>query len=102
MANDFASMKKNSKNASNLLAKELEKVTKGGGENSYKDDRMWQPEVDKTGKLRIVPPPSDRSVLSAKPITNFGTVAMMMTRTSPVTASGSCHTSATFSSLMTL
>lgn len=64
MSNDFASMKKNSKNASNLLAKELEKVTKGGGENSYKDDRMWQPEVDKTGNgyavIRFLPaPPSE-------------------------------------------
>ena len=64
MANDFASMKKNSKTASNILAKELEKVTKGGGENSYKDDRMWQPEVDKTGNgyavIRFLPaPPSE-------------------------------------------
>jgi hypothetical protein len=64
MANDFASFKKSSKTASNILAKELEKVTKGGGENSYKDDRMWQPEVDKTGNgyavIRFLPaPPSE-------------------------------------------
>ena len=46
---DFASFKKSSKNASQTLATQLEKVAKGGGENSYKDDRFWQPEVDKTG-----------------------------------------------------
>jgi hypothetical protein len=61
---DFASFKKSSKNNLGKIAKELEKVTKGGGENSYKDDRLWQPEVDKTGNgyavIRFLPaPPSE-------------------------------------------
>lgn len=57
---DFASFKKSSKNNLGKIAKELEKVTKGG-ENSYKDDRFWQPEVDKTGNgyavIRFLPSP---------------------------------------------
>lgn len=58
---DFASFKKNSKTAAATLATRLEKVAKGGGENSYKDDRFWQPEVDKTGNgyavIRFLPAP---------------------------------------------
>lgn len=61
---DFASFKKSSKSSIGKIAKELEKVTKGGGENSYKDDRFWKAEVDKTGNgyavIRFLPaPPSE-------------------------------------------
>ena len=57
---DFASFKKQSRSTLNNLAKELDKISKGG-ENSYKDDRFWQPEVDKTGNgyavIRFLPAP---------------------------------------------
>jgi hypothetical protein len=63
---DFASFKKSSKSTLGKIAKELEKVTKGGGENSYKDDRMWQPEVDKTGNgyavIRFLPAPPNEDL----------------------------------------
>ena len=63
---DFASFKKSSKSNLGKIAKELEKVTKGGGENSYKDDRMWQPEVDKTGNgyavIRFLPAPPNEDL----------------------------------------
>jgi len=63
---DFASFKKSSKNNLGKIAKELEKVTKGGGENSYKDDRLWQPEVDKTGNgyavIRFLPAPPNEDL----------------------------------------
>lgn len=58
---DFASFKKSSKSNLGKIAKELEKVTKGGGENSYKDDRFWKAEVDKSGNgyavIRFLPAP---------------------------------------------
>jgi hypothetical protein len=63
---DFASFKKNSKTAAATLASQLEKVAKGGGENSYKDDRFWQPEVDKTGNgyavIRFLPAPPNEDL----------------------------------------
>jgi hypothetical protein len=63
---DFASFKKNSKTAAATLASQLEKIAKGGGENSYKDDRFWQPEVDKTGNgyavIRFLPAPPNEDL----------------------------------------
>lgn len=63
---DFASFKKGSKSSISKIAKELEKVTKGGGENSYKDDRFWKAEVDKTGNgyavVRFLPAPPNEDL----------------------------------------
>ena len=62
---DFASLKKSSKSNLGKIAKELEKVTKGG-ENSYKDDRFWKAEVDKTGNgyavIRFLPAPPNEDL----------------------------------------
>ena len=60
MAMDFAALKKNRGNFTDLM-KEVEKISQPIESNS-KDDRFWQPEVDKAGNgyavIRFLPPPS--------------------------------------------
>lgn len=60
MAMDFSALKKNRGNFDSLM-KEVEKIATPQVENSQKDDRFWQPEVDKAGNgyavIRFLPPP---------------------------------------------
>jgi hypothetical protein len=61
MAIDFSAMKKNRGTFDNLM-KEVEKIaTPQTQESNSKDDRFWQPEVDKAGNgyavIRFLPPP---------------------------------------------
>lgn len=60
MAMDFAALKKNRGNFTDLM-KEVEKISQPT-ESNAKDDRFWQPEVDKAGNgyavIRFLPPPS--------------------------------------------
>jgi len=57
---DFSALKKNRGNFDSLM-KEVEKIATPQVENSQKDDRFWQPEVDKAGNgyavIRFLPPP---------------------------------------------
>ena len=61
MAFDFNSMKSNRGNFGNLM-KEVEKIAQPASQESKKDDRFWQPEVDKAGNgyavIRFLPPPA--------------------------------------------
>lgn len=60
MAMDFSALKKNRGNFDSLM-KEVEKIATPQTESSQKDDRFWQPEVDKAGNgyavIRLLPPP---------------------------------------------
>jgi hypothetical protein len=60
MAIDFSALKKNRGNFESLM-KEVEKIATPQAESSQKDDRFWQPEVDKAGNgyavIRFLPPP---------------------------------------------
>lgn len=57
---DFSALKKNRGNFDSLM-KEVEKIATPTTEGSQKDDRFWQPEVDKAGNgyavIRFLPPP---------------------------------------------
>jgi hypothetical protein len=59
MALDFAALKKNRGNFGDLM-KEVEKIAQPVTQESQKDDRFWQPEVDKAGNgsavIRFLPP----------------------------------------------
>ncbi len=59
MALDFSALKKNRGNFDGLM-KEVEKIN-APTEGNQKDDRFWQPEVDKAGNgyavIRFLPPP---------------------------------------------
>ena len=59
MAMDFSALKKNRGNFDSLM-KEVEKINTPS-EGNQKDDRFWQPEVDKAGNgqavIRFLPPP---------------------------------------------
>ena len=54
----FSNLKKRSEDNFDKLTSELNKITKGG--DSYKDDRFWRPELDKSGNgyavIRFLPP----------------------------------------------
>ena len=56
---DFSALKKNRGNFDSLM-KEVEKINTPS-EGNQKDDRFWQPEVDKAGNgqavIRFLPPP---------------------------------------------
>ncbi len=60
MALDFSALKKGRGNFDSLM-KEVEKIAQPQGQESQKDDRFWQPEVDKSGNgfavIRFLPPP---------------------------------------------
>lgn len=60
MAIDFSSLKKN-RSALDSLMKEVEKIATPQTQESSKDDRFWQPEVDKAGNgyavIRFLPSP---------------------------------------------
>ena len=60
MAMDFSALKKNRGNFDSLM-KEVEKIATPQNENVQKDERFWQPEVDKAGNgyavIRFLPPP---------------------------------------------
>jgi hypothetical protein len=60
MAMDFSALKKNRGNFDSLM-KEVEKIATPQAEGSQKDERFWQPEVDKAGNgyavIRFLPPP---------------------------------------------
>lgn len=60
MALDFAALKKN-RGSFDSLMKEVEKIAMPTQGESQKDDRFWQPEVDKAGNgsaiIRFLPPP---------------------------------------------
>ena len=60
MALDFSALKKGRGNFDSLM-KEVEKIATPQTEGSQKDDRFWQPEVDKAGNgyavIRFLPPP---------------------------------------------
>ena len=59
MALDFSSMKKSSGGFDKLM-KEVEKIATPQNQDNAKDDRFWQPEVDKAGNgyavIRFLPP----------------------------------------------
>lgn len=61
MALDFSSMKSNRGNFGSLM-KEVEKIAQPASQESKKDERFWQPEVDKAGNgyavIRFLPPPA--------------------------------------------
>jgi hypothetical protein len=60
MAIDFSALKKNRGNFESLM-KEVEKIATPQAEGAQKDERFWQPEVDKAGNgyavIRFLPPP---------------------------------------------
>lgn len=60
MALDFSALKKGRGSFDNLM-KEVEKIAQPQTQESSKDDRFWQPEVDKAGNgyavIRLLPPP---------------------------------------------
>ena len=60
MAIDFSALKKNRGNFESLM-KEVDKIATPQNEGSQKDERFWQPEVDKAGNgyavIRFLPPP---------------------------------------------
>ena len=60
MTVDFSSLKKNQKSWGSALTKEVEKLS-APQEGSQKDERFWQPAVDKAGNgsavIRFLPPP---------------------------------------------
>ena len=60
MAMDFSALKKNRGNFDSLM-KEVEKIATPQTEGAQKDERFWQPEVDKAGNgyavIRLLPPP---------------------------------------------
>lgn len=60
MALDFSALKKNRGSFDNLM-KEVEKIAQPQSQDSSKDERFWQPEVDKAGNgyavIRLLPPP---------------------------------------------
>ncbi len=64
MALDFSAMKKNRGSFDNLM-KEVEKFS-SPQQQSSKDDRFWQPEVDKAGNgyavIRFLPPPQNEDI----------------------------------------
>ncbi len=59
MAIDFSQLKKNRNTFDNLM-KEVEKIAQPTQQEAQKDDRFWQPEVDKAGNgyavIRFLPP----------------------------------------------
>ena len=59
MALDFAALKKNRGSFTHLI-KEVEKIAQPQAQEQKKDDRFWQPEVDKAGNgsaiIRFLPP----------------------------------------------
>ena len=61
MAFDFNALKSNRGNFDGLM-KEVEKIAQPTTTDSRKDDRFWQPEVDKAGNgyavIRLLPPPA--------------------------------------------
>ena len=60
MAIDFSALKKSRGNFESLM-KEVDKIATPQAEGSQKDERFWQPEVDKAGNgyavIRFLPPP---------------------------------------------
>ena len=66
MSDSFSGLKKSSKTDVSKIAKELDKVVKGASDNSYKDDRFWKAEVDKTGNgyaaIRFLPAPPNEDL----------------------------------------
>ena len=62
---DFATLKRSSKNDLNKLTEQLKKLNTNESSSSN-DDRMWYPEVDKTGNgyavVRFLPAPSNEDV----------------------------------------
>ena len=60
MAIDFSALKKNRGNFESLM-KEVDKIATPQNEGVQKDERFWQPEVDKAGNgyavIRFLPPP---------------------------------------------
>jgi len=60
MAIDFSALKKNRGNFESLM-KEVDKIATPQSEGAQKDERFWQPEVDKAGNgyavIRFLPPP---------------------------------------------
>lgn len=60
MALDFSALKKNRGNFDDLM-QEVEKINTPSSEGRQKDERFWQPEVDKSGNgyavIRFLPPP---------------------------------------------
>ncbi len=64
----FATLKKNSNSSFEKLTRELEKVA--STEKSTGDDRLWKPELDKSGNgyavIRFLPPPEGEELPWAK------------------------------------
>ena len=64
----FSNLKKRSEDNFDKLTSELNKITKGG--DSYKDDRFWRPELDKSGNgyavIRFLPAPDGEDMPWAK------------------------------------
>lgn len=56
----FKDLKKSSSDSMKRLLNEAEKLKKGGGENSYEDNRIWKPTLDKSSNgyavIRFLPP----------------------------------------------
>ena len=64
----FATLKKNSNSSFEKLTRELEKVA--SSEKNTGDDRLWKPELDKSGNgyavIRFLPPPEGEELPCAK------------------------------------
>ena len=64
----FATLKKNSNSSFEKLTRELEKVA--STEKNTGDDRLWKPELDKSGNgyavIRFLPPPEGEELPGAK------------------------------------
>lgn len=64
MSTDFSQLKKQRKKLTDKLKEDLNKTSQGGGHQ--KDDRYWQPEVDKAGNgyavIRFLPAPKGEEV----------------------------------------
>ena len=64
----FATLKKNSNSSFEKLTRELEKVA--SSEKNTGDDRLWKPELDKSGNgyavIRFLPPPEGEELPWAK------------------------------------
>ena len=59
MALDFSALKKNRGNFDDLM-QEVEKINTPSTEGRQKDERFWQPEVDKSGNCLLYTSPSPR------------------------------------------
>ena len=62
MSTSFADLKRSRKTSLTSLVEASQKISEGTQQNSFKDDRFWQPQVDKAGNgyavIRFLPAPT--------------------------------------------